>query len=85
MYPQSLLGHKTQRSIENFKIARRISNKCRKKSSKLGLSAKQHFNKTLMCGYFYLKRNLISSAQSVDEILEGKFDAQFPLVVWQNR
>jgi fumarate hydratase class II len=75
-------GAQTQRSIENFKIARDIN----------------RMPKEIIEGFAYLKKaaaltNLelgaISQekagliAQVCDEILEHKLDGQFPLVVWQ--
>ncbi|MDR2653434.1 MAG: class II fumarate hydratase, partial [Prevotellaceae bacterium] len=75
-------GAQTQRSIENFKIARDIN----------------RMPKEIIEGFAYLKKaaaltNLelgaISKekaeliAQVCDEILEHKLDDQFPLVVWQ--
>ncbi len=78
----AIFGAQTQRSVENFKIAQDI-NKMPKEiirafaflkkaaaltNNELGVLAED-------------KTNLI--AQVCDEILEGKLDAEFPLVVWQ--
>lgn len=75
-------GAQTQRSIENFKIAR--------DSNKMPLEIVQAFaylKKAAAMTNFEAgilsadKKDLI--AKVCDEILEGKLDDQFPLVVWQ--
>ena len=75
-------GAQTQRSIENFKIAQDINK----------------MPKEIICAFAYLKKaaaltNLDAGvlpkdkcdwiAKVCDEILDGKLDDQFPLVVWQ--
>lgn len=75
-------GAQTQRSIENFKIAADINK----------------MPKEIIYGFAYLKKaaatinqkaGILSIekaaliAKACDEILEGKLDTQFPLVVWQ--
>jgi len=78
----ALYGAQTQRSIENFKIAQDIN----------------RMPIEVIRGFAYLKKaaaltnleaGLLSKEKSdligqvCDEILEGKLDAYFPLVVWQ--
>src|SRR5687767_11281538 len=78
----ALYGAQTQRSIENFKIAEDIN----------------RMPKEIIRAFAYLKKaaaltNLEAGALSkeksdligrvADEILEGKLDEYFPLVVWQ--
>src|ERR1700720_792273 len=75
-------GAQTQRSIENFKIAQDIN----------------RMPKEIISAFAYLKKAaaltnvdaaVLSEEKSTligkvcDEILEGKLDAYFPLVVWQ--
>ncbi len=75
-------GAQTQRSIENFKIAQDIN-----KMPKPVIQAFAYLKKAaaLTNNEFGVlaneKRDAI--AQVCDEILEGKLDDQFPLVVWQ--
>ncbi|MDE1190984.1 MAG: class II fumarate hydratase [Arachidicoccus sp.] len=75
-------GAQTQRSIENFKIARDIN-----KMPKEIIEAFAYLKKAAALTNEELgvlskeKAELI--AQVADEILEGKLDDQFPLVVWQ--
>jgi len=75
-------GAQTQRSIDNFKIARDINLMpkeiirafaCLKKAAAI-----TNFEAGVLCGE---KCDLIS--QVCDEILAGKLDEYFPLVVWQ--
>src|SRR5262245_50393250 len=75
-------GAQTQRSIDNFKIAQDIN----------------RMPKEIVRAFAYLKKaaaltnndlGVLSAdkaqliGQVCDEILEGKLDAEFPLVVWQ--
>lgn len=75
-------GAQTQRSIENFKIAQDIN-----KMPKEIIKAFAYLKKAAALANNELnvlpgdKKELI--AQVCDEILEGKLDDQFPLVVWQ--
>jgi len=77
---QALYGAQTQRSIENFRIG------------------DQHFSSEFIRSYALVKKaaalvnnelNLISQevcdliVKACDEIIEGKHNDQFPLVVWQ--
>jgi fumarate hydratase class II len=75
-------GAQTQRSIENFKIAQDIN-----KMPKEIIKAFAYLKKAAALANNELgvlendKKELI--AQVCDEILEGKLDNEFPLVVWQ--
>ena len=75
-------GAQTERSVENFKIAQDIN-----KMPKPIIQAFAYLKKAAALANFELgvlpeeKKNLI--AQVCDEILAGKLDDQFPLVVWQ--
>lgn len=75
-------GAQTQRSIENFNIARDID-----KMPMEIIRAFAYLKKAAAMTNFEAgvlpedKKDLIS--QVCDEILEGKLDDQFPLVVWQ--
>ncbi|NDC41895.1 MAG: class II fumarate hydratase [Chitinophagia bacterium] len=75
-------GAQTQRSIENFKIAQDIN-----KMPKEIIKAFAYLKKAAAitnCTLGVLpeeKRDAIAAV--CDEILEGKLDAEFPLVVWQ--
>ena len=75
-------GAQTQRSIENFKIAQDIN-----RMPKEIIEAFAYLKKAAAITNFDAgvlskdKMELISKA--CDEILEGKLDDQFPLVVWQ--
>jgi fumarate hydratase class II len=75
-------GAQTQRSIENFKIAQDIN-----KMPKEIIAAFAYLKKAAAITNFEAgvlsaeKKDLI--AKACDEILEGKLNDQFPLVVWQ--
>lgn len=75
-------GAQTQRSIENFKIAQDIN-----KMPKPIIQAFAYLKKAAALANFELnvlpveKKDAI--AKVCEEILEGKLDDQFPLVVWQ--
>src|SRR4051812_36797004 len=75
-------GAQTQRSIENFKIAQDIN-----KMPKEIIKAFAYLKKAAALTNFQLgvlsKEKCDAIAQVCDEILEGKLDDQFPLVVWQ--
>ena len=75
-------GAQTQRSIENFKIAQDIN-----KMPKPIIKAFAYLKKAAAITNFQLgvlpeaKKNAIGVV--CDEILDGKLDDQFPLVIWQ--
>ena len=79
---EALYGAQTQRSIENFKIAQDINN-----MPKEIIKAFAYLKKAAALTNFEAgvlpkeKSDLI--ARVCDEILEGKLDDSFPLVVWQ--
>ncbi len=78
----AIYGAQTQRSIENFKIAQDIN-----RMPKEIIRAFAYLKKAAAMTNFDAgvlpeeKKNLV--AQVCDEILEGKLDDAFPLVVWQ--
>ena len=78
----AIYGAQTQRSIENFKIAQDIN-----KMPKEIIKAFAYLKKAAAITNFEAgvlpaeKRDLISKV--CDEILDGKLDEYFPLVVWQ--
>jgi fumarate hydratase class II len=78
----AIFGAQTQRSIENFKIAQDIN-----RMPKEIIRAFAYLKKAAAITNFEAgvlpaeKRDLISKV--CDEILEGKLDDAFPLVVWQ--
>jgi fumarate hydratase class II len=75
-------GAQTQRSIDNFKIAQDID-----KMPKEIIRAFAYLKKAAALTNFEAgvlpKEKLDLIAKTADEILEGKLDAYFPLVVWQ--
>ena len=75
-------GAQTQRSIDNFKIAQDI-NKMPKEIIRAFAYLKKAaaLTNTELAGLAPEKSQLIG--QVCDEILEGKLDDEFPLVVWQ--
>jgi fumarate hydratase class II len=75
-------GAQTQRSIENFKIAQDI-NKMPKEIIKAFAYLKKAAALTNMDAGVLPKEKSDLIGQVCDEILEGKLDDQFPLVVWQ--
>ncbi len=75
-------GAQTQRSIENFQIAQDINKMPREIIRAFAILKKAAALTNYQAGILSEKKcNLI--AQVCDEILEGKLDDQFPLVVWQ--
>ncbi|HUQ96077.1 MAG TPA: class II fumarate hydratase [Chitinophagaceae bacterium] len=78
----ALYGAQTQRSIDNFKIAQDIN-----KMPKEIIAAFAYLKKAAALTNFDAgvlpkeKKDLIAAV--CDEILQGKLDAAFPLVVWQ--
>ncbi|MDB5248251.1 MAG: fumC [Segetibacter sp.] len=75
-------GAQTQRSIENFKIAQDI-NKMPKEIIKAFAYLKKAAALTNVDAGVLPKEKSDLIGQVCDEILEGKLDDQFPLVVWQ--
>lgn len=75
-------GAQTQRSIENFEIAQDISKMPKEIISAFAIlkkaAAKTNFELGVLAED---KKDLI--AEVCDEILAGKWDSEFPLVVWQ--
>ena len=75
-------GAQTQRSIENFEIAQDISRMPKEIISAFAILKKAAAKTNFELGVLNEeKKDLI--AQVCDEILEGKWDSEFPLVVWQ--
>ena len=75
-------GAQTQRSIENFKIAQDI-NKMPKEIIKAFAYLKKAAAITNLEAGVLPKEKSDLIGQVCDEILEGKLDNEFPLVVWQ--
>ena len=75
-------GAQTQRSIENFKIAQDI-NKMPKEIIRAFAYLKKAAALTNLDAGVLSKDTCDLIAKVCDEILEGKLDDQFPLVVWQ--
>ena len=75
-------GAQTQRSIENFQIARDI-NRMPKEIIKAFAYLKKAAALTNLEAGVLSKEKSDLIGQVCDEILEGKLDEQFPLVVWQ--
>lgn len=75
-------GAQTQRSIENFKIAQDI-NRMPKEIIKAFAYLKKAAALTNFDAGVLPKEKADLIAQVCEEILEGKLDDQFPLVVWQ--
>jgi fumarate hydratase class II len=75
-------GAQTQRSIENFKIAQDI-NRMPKEIIKAFAYLKKAAAMTNLDAGILPKEKAELIAQVCDEILAGKLDDQFPLVVWQ--
>ena len=76
-----LWGAQTQRSINNFKIGRPGSMPLEIIYGFAYLKKAAAFSNCELGGLPEVKRDLIATV--CDEILEGKHDAQFPLVIWQ--
>ncbi|MCW5906285.1 MAG: class II fumarate hydratase [Chitinophagales bacterium] len=75
-------GAQTQRSIENFKIAQDI-NKMPKEIIRAFAYLKKGAALTNLDAGVLSKETCDLISKVCDEILEGKLDDQFPLVVWQ--
>lgn len=78
----ALYGAQTQRSIENFKIAQDI-NKMPKEIIRAFAYLKKAAALTNFEAGVLPKEKLDLISKVCDEILEGKLDEAFPLVVWQ--
>src|SRR6201990_2987714 len=78
----ALYGAQTHRSIENFKIAQDI-NKMPKEIIRAFAYLKKAAALTNLDAGVLPKEKSDLIGQVCDEILEGKLDAWFPLVVWQ--
>ncbi len=78
----ALYGAQTQRSIENFKIAQDI-NKMPKEIIRAFAYLKKAAALTNFEAGVLPKEKMELIARVCDEILEGKLDDAFPLVVWQ--
>jgi len=76
-----LWGAQTQRSINNFKIGRPGSMPLEIIYGFAYLKKAAAFSNCELGGLPEVKRDLIAAV--CDEILDGKHDAQFPLVIWQ--
>ncbi len=77
---QALWGAQTQRSIENFKIG---GDKFpREMIRALGVLKKAAANVNTKLGLLSEKKSKWI-VQAADEVIQGQFDAHFPLVVWQ--
>ena len=76
-----LWGAQTQRSINNFKIGRPASMPLEIIYGFAYLKKAAAFSNCELGSMSVKKRDLIATV--CDEILEGKHDAQFPLVIWQ--
>jgi len=76
-----LWGAQTQRSRNNFKIGRPGSMPLEIIYGFAYLKKAAAFSNCELGGLPEVKRDLIAAV--CDEILEGKHDAQFPLVIWQ--
>src|SRR2546423_5960754 len=75
-------GAQTQRSIENFKIAQDI-NRMPKEIIRAFAFLKKAAALTNLDAGVLEKEKCDLIAKVCDEILDGKLDDQFPLVVWQ--
>ncbi|MGN7784748.1 class II fumarate hydratase [Niabella sp. 22666] len=79
---QAFYGAQTQRSIENFKIAQ-DTNKMPKEIIRAFAYLKKAAAITNQKAKVLPKNKSVLIGKVCDEILEGKLDAEFPLVVWQ--
>jgi fumarate hydratase class II len=79
---EAYYGAQTQRSIENFKIAQDI-NKMPKEIIRAFAYLKKAAALTNLDAGVISKEKSDLIGKVCDEILEGKLDAYFPLVVWQ--
>ena len=79
---KAFYGAQTQRSVENFKIAQDI-NKMPKEIIKAFAYLKKAAAITNQKAKVLPKNKSVLIGKVCDEILEGKLDNEFPLVVWQ--
>lgn len=79
---QAFYGAQTQRSIENFKIAQ-DTNKMPKEIIRAFAYLKKAAAITNQKAKALPKNKSVLIGKVCDEILDGKLDAEFPLVVWQ--
>src|SRR5688500_197634 len=79
---EAVYGAQTQRSIENFKIAEDI-NKMPKEIIRAFAYLKKAAALTNLDAGVLIKEKSDLIGKVCDEILEGKLDQYFPLVVWQ--
>lgn len=79
---QAFYGAQTQRSIENFKIAQ-DTNKMPKEIIRAFAYLKKAAAITNQKAKVLAKNKSVLIGKVCDEILDGKLDAEFPLVVWQ--
>src|SRR5258708_35440348 len=75
-------GAQTQRSVENFKIAQDI-NRMPKEIMRAFAYLKKASSITNFDSGILSKEKCELISKVCDEILEGKLDNEFPLVVWQ--
>lgn len=75
-------GAQTQRSIDNFKIAQDINKMPKEIVKAFAYLKKAAAITNTELGVLPVEKSKLI-AQVCDEILEGKLDAEFPLVVWQ--
>ena len=78
----ALYGAQTQRSIENFKIARDINRMPKEIIRAFAFLKKAAAITNLEAGVLS-KDKCAMIGKVCDEIIEGKLDESFPLVVWQ--
>ncbi|MCH5715191.1 class II fumarate hydratase [Niabella hibiscisoli] len=79
---QAFYGAQTQRSIENFKIAQ-DTNRMPKEIIRAFAYLKKAAAITNQKAKVLAKNKSVLIGKVCDEILDGKLDAEFPLVVWQ--
>src|SRR3954462_9422579 len=78
----ALFGAQTQRSIDNFKIAQDINKMPKEIIKAFAYLKKAAATTNFEAGVVSKEKNELIG-QVCDEVLEGKLDAYFPLVVWQ--
>jgi fumarate hydratase class II len=78
----AIYGAQTQRSIDNFKIAQDINKMPKEIIRAFAYLKKATANTNFEAGVL-TKEKADMIGKVCDEILEGKLDASFPLVVWQ--
>src|SRR3982750_1421924 len=75
-------GAQTQRSIDNFKIAQDINKMPKEIIRAFAYLKKAAAITNTELGVLPIEKSTLIG-QVCDEILEGKLDAEFPLVIWQ--